>query len=217
MWLEGLCVWSLLQQMEDNIKRSTLIIVAWELRQGSITLRHHFLSEWQVMCFWDVRENSFPPLQWTCVHHIFSGSIEPVHRMYLLLVRKEMKIHRILVENITSTKGLKEESVFFNFISFTICLDSSSPYELLFETCKRWLDWHKLKTSCMERFFLKAFSNFYFLLLLHICLHKCLCNFTPPSLCNVLCCMWTYQHVLHPDLPLTPRNYIQYILVSGVN
>lgn len=48
-----------------------------------------------------------------------------------------MKIHHILVENITSTKGLKEETVFFNFISFTICSDSSSFYELLFEICKR--------------------------------------------------------------------------------
>lgn len=132
----------------------------------------------------------FPLLQWTCVHHIFSGSIEPVHNLYLLLMRKEMKIHHILVENITSTKGLKEETVFFNFISFTICSDSSSFYELLFEICKRWLDWHKLKTSCMERLFLKAFSNFYFPLLLDICLHRCLCNFTPPSrLLFATCCV----------------------------
>lgn len=95
-------------------------------------------------CFWDVRESSFPLLHWTCVCQIFFGSIKPIRLLYLLLVRKEIKIQSIYVENIASTKGLKGEDMFINFvsISFTIYLDSWGFYELLFETCKRWLGWH---------------------------------------------------------------------------
>lgn len=141
IWLEGLSVWSLLRQMEDNTRRSPLIIKAWELLQCSITLRHHFLSEWQVMFLGCQRELISP----CCTEHVYTRfSLAILNLLYLLLVRKEMKIQSIRVENIASTKRLKEEDMFINFISisFTTCLDSWSFYELLFETCKRWLSWH---------------------------------------------------------------------------
>lgn len=48
-----------------------------------------------------------------------------------------MKIQSIHVENMARAKGPKEENMFINFIniSFTICLDFWSFYELLLETC----------------------------------------------------------------------------------
>lgn len=74
-----------------------------------------------------------------CVHQIFFSDIKAIHLLYLLLVRKEMKIESIYVENIASTKGLKEKDVFISFINicFTVCLGSWSSYELLFEKSKR--------------------------------------------------------------------------------
>jgi len=136
--------WSFLWQMEDNTRRSPLISKHGNYSSAVITLRHHFLSEWQVMVLGCYRERIFP----CCTEHVYTRFSLAVLNLSTFCIRfwwrEKWIIESIHVENIASTKGLKGKDVFINFIniSFAVCLDSWSFYALLLETHKTLLGWH---------------------------------------------------------------------------